>query len=726
MSGGQHLIPGGQPSRAQPPSRTQQPGQQPVLEVRNLRTEFQLRHRSVTAVDGVSFTVDHGECVGIVGESGCGKSTTGLSIMRLLPSAGRITGGSIILNGRDLAQLDSRQMQDVRGNEVAMIYQDPMTALNPTMPIGKQIAEAVRLHKDATSTQARARALEVLGLVGMPKPAERIDDFPHQLSGGLRQRVIIAMALASEPHVLIADEPTTALDVTIQAKILDLLDDLRQQLTMSVILITHDMGVIAGRADRVMVMYAGKVAESAGTQVLFGQTRHPYTEALLQSIPRLDHDPSQRLPSVSGMPPDLGNLPPGCRFAPRCRYAQPDCSASEPPLTGESDHQVACFHPVEPAGHPVVGAATTGGTASDPKDAAMPVRKLLNVSNGNGAVGASAAFLLEAQSVVKEFPLHGRVGRTVKALSGVSLTLAPGKTLGLVGESGCGKTTLGRVIVGLQKPTAGTIRFDGQDVTNLSGRGLRRRRRDRQLMFQDPYSSLDPRMRIGDLLAEPMVIQGIGTRQARTGRVQEMLAEVGLGDRVAGMYPHELSGGQRQRIGLARALILNPRLIVADEPVSALDVSVQAQVLNLMRTLQERHDLSYVVISHDLSVIRYLANEIGVMYLGKVVEIAPAQDLYERTVHPYTRGLIDAIPIPDPELARRRDRIVVSGELPSAINPPSGCRFRTRCPLAQDICAAEEPPLRLFGAGHRAACHFPLREPVESAASTAEPAGAEG
>ena len=700
-----------------------QPGRQPVLEVTDLRTEFRLRHRSVTAVDGVSFSVGPGECVGLVGESGCGKSTTGLSVMRLLPAAGHITGGSIMLGGRDLVTLDSAEMQDVRGAEVAMIYQDPMTSLNPTMPIGKQISEAVRLHSDVTSAQARSRALELLGLVGMPKPAERMEDFPHQLSGGLRQRVIIAMALASEPRLLIADEPTTALDVTIQAQILDLLDTLRAQLRMSVILITHDMGVIAGRADRVMVMYAGKIAESAGTGDLFGQTRHPYTEALLQSVPRLDHDARQRLPSVSGMPPDLSSLPPGCRFAPRCRYVQADCQVSEPPLTGPEDHQAACFHPVGEQPHAAAEALVPQPRVSAAAAGTMTTRAR------NEATGAPAdvAALLTTEELVKEFPVHGRAGGgTVKAVSGVSLTVLPGKTLGLVGESGCGKTTLGRVMVGLQRPTGGTVRFDGQDVTHLSGKSLRLRRRDRQLMFQDPYSSLDPRMRIGALMAEPMVVQGIGTRTERSARVSEMLGEVGLGDRMADMYPHELSGGQRQRVGLARALILNPRLIVADEPVSALDVSVQAQVLNLMRSLQDRHDLSYVVISHDLSVIRYLASEIAVMYLGKVVEIAPAGDLYERTVHPYTRGLIDAIPIPDPELARSRDRILVSGELPSAITPPSGCRFRTRCPLAQEICAEEEPPLRVFGAGHRAACHFPLRAPVSPAADSVATAGAEG
>ncbi len=689
-----------------PPLPSPSPADQPVLEIRDLRTEFRLRRRSVTAVDGVSLTVQHGECVGLVGESGCGKSTTGLSVMRLLPATGHISSGSIALNGRDLVPLGEREMQDVRGSEVAMIYQDPMTALNPTMPVGKQISEAVRLHSEATSTQARTRALEVLGLVGMPKPAERMDDYPHQLSGGLRQRVMIAMALASAPQLLIADEPTTALDVTIQAQILDLLDDLRHQLRMSVILITHDMGVIAGRADRVLVMYAGKVAEAAGTDALFARTRHPYTEALLQSIPRLDHDPAKRLPSVSGMPPDLAHLPHGCRFAPRCRYAQTDCTALEPELGGPAEHEVACYHPVD------AGPVDAGPHGDAPLSVADGAEDLQDRAE---APAAAASVLLETSELVKEFSLHGPGRRTVKAVSGVSLTLQRGRTLGLVGESGCGKTTLGRVVAGLQKPTSGTVSFNGQDVTDLGGNKLRLLRRERQLMFQDPYSSLDPRMHIAALLAEPLVIQGIGNKAERTERVYELLGEVGLAGRVADMYPHELSGGQRQRVGLARALILNPRLIVADEPVSALDVSVQAQVLNLMRTLQERHELSYVVISHDLSVIRYLANEIAVMYLGKVVEVAPARDLYEQTVHPYTRGLIDAIPVPDPAQARSRARIVVTGELPSAINPPSGCRFRTRCPLAQEICAAEEPPLRSFSPGHRAACHFPLREPAGAA-----------
>ncbi|MFY9888192.1 MAG: oligopeptide/dipeptide ABC transporter ATP-binding protein, partial [Streptosporangiaceae bacterium] len=408
---------------------------------------------------------------------------------------------------------------------------------------------------------------------------------------------------------------------------------------------------------------------------------------------------------------DLAHLPHGCRFAPRCRYAQADCTALDPELGGPADHQVACYHPVD--GRSADAGSVEAGPAEDA--ALSAADRAEDLQDRNGAPDAAVSVLLETSELVKEFSLHGPGSRTVKAVSGVSLTLQRGRTLGLVGESGCGKTTLGRVVAGLQKPTSGTVSFNGQDVTDLGGNKLRLLRRERQLMFQDPYSSLDPRMHIAALLAEPLVIQDIGTKAERTERVYEMLGEVGLADRNADMYPHELSGGQRQRVGLARALILNPRLIVADEPVSALDVSVQAQVLNLMRTLQERHELSYVVISHDLSVIRYLASEIAVMYLGKVVEVAPARDLYEQTVHPYTRGLIDAIPVPDPAQARSRARILVGGELPSAINPPSGCRFRTRCPLAQEICAAEEPPLRPFGPGHRAACHFPLREPVVAA-----------
>ena len=702
-----------------------------VLEVENLRTEFHLRSGVVGAVDGVSFTVGAGECVGLVGESGCGKSTTGLSIMKLLPNVGHVAGGSIKLLGRDLGPLSESEMRHVRGNDVAMIFQDPMTSLNPTWTVGNQIAEAYRLHNDCSRADALVRALEVLELVGLPRPAERLNAYPHQLSGGLRQRVMVAMALVNSPKLLIADEPTTALDVTIQAQILDLIDGLRRDFQMAVILITHDLGVIAARADRVMVMYAGKIAEGSDTTELFGSMRHPYTEALFRSIPRFDQDRSQALYAIPGVPPDLMTPPPGCRFAPRCRNAQARCTQEEPLLAPETsdgsrpgagvehteaptvpgeihsgEHVFACFYPVE-------------ATAAEDRARSIVVAERAPAEAPLVEAVAPGDVLLSLHDVVKEFPvtagavMQRKIG-TLKAVSGVSFDVHRGETFGLVGESGCGKTTIGWLITALHRPTSGEIRFAGQDIASLRWGNLRHARRDLQLMFQDPYASLDPRMRVGPTIKEPLDIQRVGSRADRRKRVAELLDEVGLSPKAAGLYPHEFSGGQRQRIGLARALALNPKLIVADEPVSALDVSIQAQILNLMRGLQEDHELTYVVISHDLAVVRYLADTIGVMYLGKLVEIGPATDVYERPAHPYTRGLIDAVPIPDPVLEKQREAVTVRGELPSAVDPPSGCRFRTRCPLAQDICAEVEPPLRSFGGSHRAACHFPLEQPVES------------
>jgi len=697
----------------------------PVLQLENLRTEFRMRTGAVVAVDGVSFEVSEGESVGIVGESGCGKSTTGLSIMRLLPGTGHVTGGTISLLGRDLAGLDEKAMRQVRGNEVALIPQDPMTSLNPTMTIGRQIAEGVRLHRDVTRHQARQRALEVLRLVEMPQPAERLDQYPYELSGGLRQRVMIAMALACEPKLLIADEPTTALDVTIQAQILDLIDELRQRLAMAVVLITHDMGVIAGRTDRVIVMYAGKVAEEAETGELFNRIRHPYSEALLASVPKLDQSRDERLASIPGLPPDLSQTITNCRFAPRCRYVTDRCRQEDPPLTDTEDsgdlvHRYACFHPVEPAGRDGSDSVVAGGVDAAPTDEGTGTAPTVSAAQvlRTDALG-TADRILEVRDLVKEFPvMSGTVFRhqvgSVKAVSGVSFDIRKGETFGLVGESGCGKTTVGRLLVSLDRATAGSIHFEGVELSTLGSADLRNRRRDLQLMFQDPYASLDPRMRVGTIIREPLKVHSVGSGAAQEEKVRSLLDEVGLSRTSVDRYPHEFSGGQRQRIGLARALALDPKVIVADEPVSALDVSIQAQILNLMRDLQGRHDLTYVMISHDLAVVRYMADTIGVMYLGKMVERGPAAEIYARPAHHYTQGLLDAVPVADVATARAKARgaSTVKGELPSSINPPSGCRFRTRCPAAQDVCAEEEPPLSDFGHDHVAACHFPLQTPV--------------
>ena len=758
-----------------------------LLEIEDLRTEIQLRTRVVKAVDGVTLSVEPGETLGVVGESGCGKTMVANSIMRLLPNGGHIVGGSIRLGGQELTSMTDEEIRTVRANEVGMVFQDPLTSLNPTMNIGRQIAESVILHKRIPKDEALERAAEVLALVGMPNPTERLRDYPHQLSGGLRQRVMIAMALACQPKLLIADEPTTALDVTIQAQILALLDDLKKRLGMAVVLITHDMGVIAGHADRTMVMYAGKVIESASTERLFEDVHHPYTEALLASIPQLDQDKTQRLYAIPGLPPDLSRPLSACRFAPRCQYTTEICRAEEPPLGGEdAGHPYACFHPVSRAIEEIAGAGDLIGEGAEPAFAepafaapafaepafaepafAEPLAGTLEGTPDGalqgpravtpdgapavrpaaraGAVSAneqvfststSAAWsagdgqvILELRGVRKEYPvtagalLQRKVG-SVQAVRGIDLVLRQGESLGVVGESGCGKSTLGRMIVGLERPTAGSVLFEGTDLTKLKGSELRRRHRDLQLMFQDPYSSLDPRMRVGSIIREPLVVQGIGTPAEQRERVSALLREVGLAPHAVELYPHEFSGGQRQRIGLARALALNPRLIVTDEPVSALDVSIRSQILNLMKRLQANHGLTYVFISHDLSVVRYIADRIGVMYLGKLVEIGTGDDVYARPAHPYTAGLLSSVPVPNPTLQRARTAIPMIGELPSPLHPPSGCPFRTRCPRAQALCAEEEPALGPFGGQHYAACHFPLQEPVRSPAEVPPNTGA--
>jgi peptide/nickel transport system ATP-binding protein len=746
----------------------------PVLDIQNLSTHIKLTSSVVQAVGNVDLQVDAGETLGVVGESGCGKSMTGLSIMGLLPPGGSIVNGSIKLDGRELVGLKADELRQIRGNEIAMIFQDPLTSLDPTKTIGYQVSEPVRLHRGASKAEALDRAVEMLSLVGLPRPKERLRDYPHQLSGGLRQRVMIAMALACEPKLLIADEPTTALDVTIQAQILALLRELKDRLGMAMLLITHDMGVIAGHADRVNVMYAGRVVETAEAATLFDHMHHPYTQALLASIPQLDQDTRKALHAIPGLPPDLSHPPQGCRFAARCPRASDKCRTDEPSLAGKTfDHRFSCWHPVDgPLALAVIGEAgpdalSTGLVAPDAvsmneaaagdkvglvadaplPDASKPAQDtqepapepagaehLVVVAAGlevtadgrlevterkvevAGANGNGVPPLLELRNLVKEFPITSgailqRKVASVKAVSDVSFAVPAGTTFGLVGESGCGKTTIGKLIVALEKPNSGAITLNGEDVSKLRRGDLRRKRRDLQLMFQDPQSSLDPRMRVGTIIAEPLAVQHLGSKRAQRDRVYELLSEVGLPRNAVERYPHEFSGGQRQRIGLARALTVNPRLIVADEPVSALDVSIRAQVLNLMKRLQASHGLTYVVISHDLAVVKYMADRIGVMYLGKLVELGSGEDIYERAAHPYTAGLLATIPVPNPTLERAKTGAAIKGELPSPVNPPSGCRFRTRCPFAQELCAAEEPPLRSFGPGHLAACHFPLQTP---------------
>ena len=695
---------------------------EPLLRVSSLRTEIVRPGMTVRAVDGVSLDVVAGECLGLVGESGCGKTMTARSIMQLLPRGGVITAGSVTLEGIELTQLSERDMQSVRGRDIGMVFQDPAGFLDPTMTIGRQISESVVVHAAADQATAAARAVEALAMVRMPDPERMAALYPHQLSGGMLQRAMIAAALACGPKLLIADEPTTALDVTIQRDILQLIDDLRRQLGMAVILVTHDLGVIAGRTERVAVMYAGRIVEHADTASLFADPRHPYTEALLDALPELADPHARSLYSIPGRPPARTQILPGCSFAPRCRHASEWCTSHDPQLEEDQPgHAYACFFPV--------GAVT--GVPADAPGRRQSTWATGGISNGadprrtSGPARSAAPPLLQVTGLVKDYPvtsgLSGRRTGAVSAVAGVSFEVAAGQTLGLVGESGCGKTTVARLLVGLERASEGSIEFRGTELTRLSRRQLRAHQPGIQLMFQDAFASLDPQMRVHSILSEPLAIQKTIRRRGHRRQVMRILDEVGLPPEAASRYPREFSGGQRQRLALARALIQRPALIVADEPVSALDVSVQAQILNLMRKLQRQHNLSYLFISHDLSVVRYMADIVGVMYFGKLVEVGPAEDICTAPGHPYTAALIAAVPVVtgearSPALYPRSAAsalVAVSaapaGEPPQATEPPSGCRFRTRCPRAADVCAEAEPPLQPHAApGQLVACHFPL------------------
>ena len=669
----------------------------PLLQIKDLHTDIEIRNGVVRALSGVDLHVNPGETLGIVGESGSGKTMTALSLMGLLPQGGKVSSGSIILDGQDLTQLPLKDKRKLRGTKVGMIFQDPLTSLNPTMKIGLQVCEPLRVHEKLSKREALARAVEILKRVGMPRPEVVINNYPHQLSGGMRQRVMIAMALVCKPRILIADEPTTALDVTTQMQILDLIDELRDEYKMGVILITHDLGVVAGHTDRVAVMYAGRIVETAPTKTLFTEPKHRYTSSLMAALPERALAAGTKLFSIPGAPPSLTNLPKGCRFAARCLWATDECRAGYPDLSGDDNHTFSCFHPVQEGDESpaVLQAMMDSGKAEDAVDATGQI---------------SHEILLDVKEASREYESAGsgffkRDKGVVSAVDRVSITVNKGETYGLVGESGCGKSTVGRLIAGLEPPSGGAIELDGRDLATLKGRDAVRIHRDVQMMFQDSYAAMDPRMRIDQILAEPMSIQKTGNARQIAERIMEILEQVGLTEEVLDRYPHEFSGGQLQRLGFARSLTLAPDLIVADEPVSALDVSVQAQVLNLMKDLQQELGLSYLFISHDLAVVQYMADRIGVMYLGRIVEEGPAHEVVKNPKHPYTKALIDSIPVPDPEFKHDESAIKLTGEPPSAVNPPEGCRFRPRCPFAGEECKVQ--PM-LTDETHRVACHHPL------------------
>ena len=668
-----------------------------LLEVEDLHVHFVTTRGVVRAVEGISYKVRPGETVALVGESGCGKSVSSLAIMRLLAKpAGRVVGGRILFQGRDLLDLSEDEMREIRGRDIAMIFQEPMTSLNPVLTVGFQIIEPLLIHLGMTEEHARQRAVELLKMVGIPDPERRLDQYPHQFSGGMRQRVMIAIALSCNPKLIIADEPTTALDVTIQAQILKLMKDLTRDLGIALVLITHNLGIVARYADRVNVMYAARMAEQGGAADVFAKPLHPYTAGLLRSVPRLDKPRGRKLETIEGLPPNLLEPPAGCRFAPRCPARQDACVKALPELEPvEQNHWSACIRAKElerlgPAG---LGLQSASVEPPAPKslDTTQPLLRVHDLRT-YFEVGAGLQMLKRAKF-------------EVRAVDGLSFDVFRGETLGLVGESGCGKTTVGRTLLRLEQATGGEIVFDNADVTRAQGQALKDYRRKIQVIFQDPYSSLNPRMTIGDIIAEPMrVYRLVPNAGAAREKVAELLTQVGLFEYMAERYPHELSGGQRQRVGIARALAMQPSFIVCDEPVSALDVSIQAQIINLLESLQEKYRLTFLFIAHDLAVVRHISDRVIVMYLGKVMEIADRDTLYAEPLHPYTRALLDAVPIPDPQLEAKREYRVLSGEVPSPLNPPRGCVFHTRCPLATDECKMAVPELREIRPRHYAAC----------------------
>jgi peptide/nickel transport system ATP-binding protein len=671
----------------------------PLLRVRGLRTAFHLKAGTVQAVNDVSFDVWPGDVLGIVGESGSGKSVTARSIMRMVRYPGEVVDGSVELDGEDLLALPEREMRRRRGSAVAMVFQDPQAALNPVMTVGAQIVEALTIH-GADRAAARRRALELLDQVGIPDAATRFDQYPHQFSGGMRQRVVIAIALANDPALLIADEPTTALDVTIQAQILRLLLKLREELGLAIAIITHDMGVVAEMCSRVAVMYGGRVVEQGTVEQVLQRPRHPYTAALLAAMPRIDDDHiGEPLPAIPGAPPDPAALPAGCAFAPRCGLAEPACHERPPallPIGGEGQLS-ACY--LAHRGAEVVVVEPEARTVSTVvrRDPVVGVAPALEVDGLRVDVGSRRRGLFR-----RDAPVY--------AVDAVSLAVHPGETLGLVGESGCGKSTLSRSIVGIAPVAGGAVRVDGHDVTAMGDAELKRVRSTVQYVFQDPYASLNPRRTIRQSIVEALTLRGLrGAELERSAR--SLMDQVGLRAEYLDRYPHAFSGGQRQRIGIARALARQPKVLILDEPVSALDMSIQAQIINLLEELQRELDLGYLFIAHDLSVVRHLSDRVAVMYLGRIVETGSAASVYTHPQHPYTVALLSSSPAPSVE-DRTRERIVLQGDLPSPANPPSGCRFRTRCPIGplanpdRTVCVEVDPELHAVHSGQSVACHF--------------------
>jgi len=666
-----------------------------LLQVDNLSVSFCIDETVVKAVNDVSYYIDQGETVGIVGESGSGKSVSQLAVLQLIQTPpGSIDGGKVMLEGENLLEYPANgpEMRRVRGGKIGMVFQEPMTSLNPVKTIGSQIMEPIMIHTNLNEKEAKERAVELLRLVGIPDAEKRLKEYPHQFSGGMRQRIMIAIAMAGNPKLIIADEPTTALDVTTQAQILELLKSVTVRNNTALLIITHNLGIVARYAQRIYVMYAGRIVESGRTEDIFAHPSHPYTRGLLNAIPRLDDRKDRKLQPIdppSGIPENIDNC---CPFLPRCRYKCARCYNEGIPAlkqTAEEGHFSACYLSREELDEM---------DKNKEKSIRIDCRKPAEDN------------ILEIKKLTVRFPikrgiLQRKIGEII-AVDNVSFSIKRGETFGLVGESGCGKTTVARSILRLITDCEGDIIFNSLYLNRMKESELRRHRRKIQMIFQDPYSSLNPRKSAGSLVGESLKIHKlVSSRQEYERRVDELFSLVGLSPSWKNRVPHEFSGGQRQRLGIARALSTNPELIVCDEPISALDVSIQAQIINLLEDLQQKLGLTYLFIAHDLSVVKHISDTIGVMYLGNIVEIAPCEELYENPMHPYTKALLAAVPIPDPVVEKERERIILKGEVVSLINRPSGCCFCDRCPEVTDICRKQAPTAKDHGNGHYVACH---------------------
>jgi peptide/nickel transport system ATP-binding protein len=648
---------------------------QPLLQVRDLHTHFATESGTVKAVNGVSFDLERGERLAIVGESGSGKSAMAMSLIQLLAYPGKVVSGSVKLDGQELVGISEGSLNKLRGSSIGTVFQDPMSSLDPIMNIEDQMVTPIRMHLKLGAKEARQHAVNILSSVGIPDADKRITAFPYELSGGMRQRVMIAMALSCNPKVIIADEPTTALDVTIQAQIVELLKGLTETTGTAMMFITHDLGLVARFAQKVAVMYAGRMVEFGTVFEIFSHPKHPYTQSLLRTIPSVSGEKRKRLLQIDGFPPDMKVPIIGCSYKERCPAAMDRCYQESPDLHARGGSQMAaCW---------LENGLLTPLKTESHSEQDNPVQ----------AKPRQDKVVMEIRDLHKHFKkasfLPWKKNSEIRAVNGINLTLKQGETIGIVGESGCGKSTTARMLLDLDEPTAGSIQIDGTI----------------QIIFQDPYSSFNPKMKISEIIGEPLNVQRIGTKAERKSKVRELIQRVGLEASFLDRYPSQLSGGQRQRVGVARSLALSPSIVVADEPTSALDVSVRAQIINLLCDLKDEMGLSFVFISHDLSTVRYISDTIAVMYLGEIVEYGPAEDIFIAPAHPYTKALLAAVPIPDPVLEERRNIEILSGELPSPANPPPGCAFSSRCPLVEERCLREKPKLINYLLDRKVSCH---------------------